>query len=86
MLMNEDSVRDTVRTTVDIPAPLYRRLKAQAAASERSVRELVLAGVRASLLRGHRPRPKKVQFPLILSNGPKVELTNEEIYEHIQFP
>ncbi|MFZ3342385.1 MAG: hypothetical protein WA609_10385 [Terriglobales bacterium] len=84
--MNEKSVRNTVRTTVDVPAPLYRRLKAQAAASECSVRELVLAGVRASLLRGHRPRPKKVQFPLILSDGPRVKLANEEIYEHIQFP
>ena len=35
----------SVRTTVDIPADLYRQLKEQAAARGCSVRELVLAGV-----------------------------------------
>ena len=78
--------QDSVRTTVDIPAPLYRRLKAQAAANGRSVRELVLTGVKTVLLQGQRPRPKKVQFPLIVSDGPPVNLTNEQIYEHVEFP
>jgi hypothetical protein len=77
---------ESVRTTVDIPAPLYRRLKEQAAARGSSVRELVLAGVRIVLLKGHRPRPKRVQFPLIVSEGTKVDLTNEQIYEHVEFP
>lgn len=78
--------RDSVRTTVDIPASLYRKLKEQAAANGRSVRELVLAGVRSVLLQGQRPRSNRVQFPLIVSDGPKVDLTNEKIYEHIEFP
>jgi hypothetical protein len=82
----KDMKQDSVRTTVDIPAPLYRKLKAQAAANGRSVRELVLAGVQSVLLQGQRPLPQRVQFPLIVSNGPKVELTNEKIYEHIEFP
>ena len=77
---------DSVRTTVDIPAPLYRKLKAQAAANGRSVRELVLAGVRSVLLQGQRPRPKAARFPLIVSDGPKVDLTSEQIYEHVEFP
>jgi len=75
-----------VRTTVDIPTSLYRKLKQQAAAQGRSVRELILAGVRSTLLKGNRPRPKRVSFPLIVSQGPKVELTNEQIYEHVEFP
>jgi hypothetical protein len=78
--------RDSVRTTVDIPAPLYRKLKQQAAARGHSVRELVLAGVRSVLLRGERPRPKRVRFPLIVSEGPKVDVTNEQIYEYVEFP
>jgi hypothetical protein len=78
--------QDSVRTTVDIPAPLYRKLKEQAAARGHSIRELVLAGVRSILLQGQRPRPKRVRFPLIVSEGPKVRLTNEQIYEHIEFP
>ena len=78
--------KQAVRTTVDIPAPLYRKLKAQAAAQGRSVRELILVGVRVTLAEGKRPRSKRVKFPLIVSQGPKVNLTNEQIYEHIEFP
>jgi hypothetical protein len=78
--------KDAVRTTVDIPAPLYRKLKEQAAAQGRSVRELILLGVRSTLLQGKRPRSRRVQFPLIVSAGPKVELTNEQMYEHVEFP
>jgi hypothetical protein len=78
--------QESIRTTVDIPAPLYRKLKQQAAAQGRSVRQLVLAGVRNVLLEGKRPRPRRVQFPLIVSEGPKVDVTNEQIYGHIEFP
>jgi hypothetical protein len=78
--------KEAVRTTVDIPSPLYRKLKEQAAAQGRSVRELILLGVRVTLLQGKRPRLRRVKFPLIVSKGPKVELTNEQIYEHVEFP
>jgi plasmid stability protein len=78
--------QDSIRTTVDIPAPLYRKLRQQAAARGHSIRELVLAGVRSILLQGQRPRTKRVRFPLIVSEGPKVELTNEQIYERVEFP
>ena len=78
--------KQSVRTTVDIPAALYRKLKAQAAAQGRSVRELILVGVRVTLAEGRRPRSKRVKFPLIVSDGPKVDVTNDQIYEHIEFP
>ncbi len=71
---------------MDIPAPLYRKLKEQAANTGHSIRELVLAGVRTNVLEGQRPRPKKVHFPLIVSKGPKVDLTDEQIYEYVEFP
>jgi hypothetical protein len=77
---------ESVRTTIDIPASLYRRLKEQAAARGSSVRALVLAGVKGVLLQGQRPRRKRVHFPLIVSDGPKVDLTNQQIYEHVEFP
>jgi hypothetical protein len=78
--------QESVRTTVDIPAPLYRKLKEQAAEKGSSVRELVLAGVRSVLLQGRRPRPGRVRFPLIASEGPKVDISNEQIYEYVEFP
>jgi hypothetical protein len=31
-------------------------------------------------------RPKKVKFPLITSEGPKVNVTNKRIYKHVVFP
>ena len=75
-----------IRTTVDIPATLYRKLKEQAAAQGRSVRELILVGVRVTLVEGKRHRSRRVKFPLIVSHGPKVDVTNEQIYEHLEFP
>jgi hypothetical protein len=78
--------QESVRTTVDIPTSLYRRLKEQAAAQGRSVRELILAGAKSALVEGQRPRPKRVRLPLIVSKGPKVGLTNELIHEYVEFP
>jgi len=78
--------QESIRTTVDIPAPLYRKLKEQAAGTGSSIRELVLLGVRRVVLQAQRPRPKRVEFPLIVSKGPRVDLTNEQIYEHVEFP
>ena len=78
--------KNMIRTTVDIPAPIYRRLKEQAADQGCSVRDLVMHGIERVLLNPQRPRRKPVKFPLIDSEGPKVELTNERLYELIEFP
>jgi hypothetical protein len=78
--------RKTVLTRVDIPVSLYRKLEERAATQGRSVGELILAGVRSSLLDGRPLRVKKVRFPLIRSKGPRVNLTNEQIYELVTFP
>lgn len=78
--------QESVRTTVDIPASLYRKLKKQAAAGGHSIRELVLAGVKGVLLQSQRPGSKRVQFPFIVSEGRKVNVTSEQIYERVEFP
>lgn len=75
-----------IRTTVDIPAPMYRKLKEQAAQQGCSVRELLLNGAERVLLNPQRPRKRSVQFPLIDSPGPKVELSSQRLYELIEFP
>jgi hypothetical protein len=38
-------------------------------------------GVRVTLIEGKCARTKRVKLPLIASDGPKVDLTNEKIYE-----
>jgi hypothetical protein len=78
--------KEAVRTTVDIPAPVYRRLKEQAVRQGCSVRDLLLNGAERVLLNPLRPRTQTVRFPLLDSKGPKVELTNQRLYELIEFP
>ena len=76
----------TIRTTIDIPAPIYRKLKEQAAQQGCSVRDLVAHGIERVLLKSERPQKGRIVFPLIRSNGPKVSLTNKQLYELIEFP
>ncbi len=66
---------ESVRTIVDIPRPLYRKLEEQAAVRGSSVRELILAGVRSVLLQAQRTRRRRVRFPLIVSDGLKVNVS-----------
>jgi hypothetical protein len=76
-----------MRTTVDIPDPLYRELKAKAATQGRSVKELILQGVESGL-RGDEPKRRgRVKLPLVRSKKPgSVRLDNARIYELILFP
>jgi len=80
-------VRSIVRTTVDIPDPLYRRLKSRAARERRSVKELILRGVEGQLGVGQKTAKRKISLPLIRSKRPgKVRLDNAKIFEIIPFP
>ena len=75
-----------MRTTIDIPNPLYRQLKGKAASEGRSVKELVLRAVQLEL----HAAPKKVtrrKAPVIRSKNPgSLLLDNDKIFEIIPFP
>jgi len=74
-----------VRTTVDIPDPIYRRLKVKAASQGRSLKELILRAVEKELVPPQ--KRKRVDFPVLRSKEPgTLNLTNEQIYEIIPFP
>ena len=75
-----------VRTTVDLPTPIYAKLKVQAAAQGCSLRDLLLRGVETVLLEPQRSPRRRVKLPLINSSGPKVHLSNKRLYELIEFP
>jgi hypothetical protein len=49
-LWNNEEAPEIVRTTIDIPAPVYRKLKEQAARQGCSVRDLVTRGIHQVLL------------------------------------
>jgi hypothetical protein len=76
-----------MRTTVDIPYPIYRRLKAEAAIQGCSVKELVLRGAKVVLARRRSGRKgKAISLPIIGSKRPGwLHLTNRKINE-VLFP
>jgi hypothetical protein len=76
-----------MRTTVDIPDQMYRRLKGRAAREGRSAKELILRGVEQILADERRTSGRRVSLPLVRSKRPgSVSLDNARIYEVISFP
>lgn len=75
-----------MRTTVDIPDPVYRALKKKAAHEGSTVKKLVLRGVELEL-RSSAPKRGRRQPPVIESDEPgTLDLDNAKIYEIIPFP
>jgi hypothetical protein len=76
-----------MRTTVDIPDPLYRQLKSRAAREGCSVKQLILRGVEEELQVARKTRRKRISLPLIASKKPgTLEIDNAKIFEIIPFP
>jgi hypothetical protein len=75
-----------MRTTIDIPNALYRRIKARAAAEGKPAKALILAGVE-QVLSGQAPeRRRKLKLPIIKSQRPgSLHLDNARIYD-LLFP
>lgn len=76
-----------MRTTVDIPDPLYRRLKSMAATRGCSVKSLVLRSVKSELeYKPAKRKKRRVKLPIIGSKHPgSLRLDNRAIHE-ILFP
>lgn len=75
-----------MRTTVDIPDPLYRELKGKAAREGRSIKKLILRGVEHEV-RNRNRRTTRVSPPIVRSKRPgTLELDNAKIFEIIPFP
>jgi len=76
-----------MRTTVDIPDAMYRRLRTRAAREGSSAKALILRGVKEVLKAKQRKAGRRVSLPIVRSKRPgSVELDNARIYEVIAFP
>jgi len=75
----------TVRTSVDLPVELHRRLKELAARKGCSARKVIVESVEATVERETFTRPKRRldlrNHPLVSVGGPPIALTPEEIDE-----
>jgi hypothetical protein len=81
--------KTAIRTSIDLPRELHRRLREAAARKGCSARKLILAGIERAVEETAPARPKRrltLDEPLIPPAGRKLDLTNEEIYELIEFP
>lgn len=76
-----------MRTTIDIPEAIYRRLKARAAAEGKPAKALILQGVEQVLKGQSTSAHRKLKLPLIPSKRPgTMFLDNARIYDVISFP
>jgi hypothetical protein len=69
-----------MRTTVDVPDPIFRKMKATAALRGVSLKEFLLSAVEHEMAKKSPKKDYTVQVPLIRSKHPgKLNLTNAEI-------
>ena len=78
-----------MRTTLDIPDPIYREIRVRAAREGKTMREIILDGV-AMRLQTEKITPKqggRFRFPIVQSKNPgSLRLGEEGVYEYIPFP
>jgi len=78
-----------IRTSIDLPRDLHRRLHEAAARKGCSARKLILVGIERVVEESKTVRPKRrlsLETPLIRPAGRRIDLTNEKIYDLIQLP
>ena len=69
-----------MRTTVDLPDPLFRELKATAARRGTSLKNVIRAAVEQEIRRADRRPGRRLKFPLLPSREPGVlDPTNADI-------
>ena len=75
-----------MRTTIDIPDAMYRRLKARAATEGQTAKAMILRAVE-QIMASKPVSAKKLKAPVIVSKQPgTMHLDNARIYDVISFP
>lgn len=80
---------NAIRTSVDLPQDLHRRLHEAAARKGCSARKLILVGIERAVEETKTARPKRrlnLDTPLIRPAGRRIDITNEKAYEVIELP
>lgn len=80
---------DSVRTSIDMPRNLHRRLHEAAARQGCSARQLILRSIERAVEEAEPARPRRrlrLDPPLIPPAGRHIDLTNEQIHDLIDFP
>jgi hypothetical protein len=79
-----------IRTSIDLPRELHRKLREAAARKGCSARKLILAGIERVVEEPAPDRPKRRlnldKISLVPPAGRRIDPTEEEIYDLIEFP
>ena len=81
--------QNAVRTSIDLPRDLHRRLHEAAARKGCSARQLILAAIETAVREAPAKAGKRLDLrsrPLLPRTGKPIDLSNERIYDLIQFP
>jgi len=79
----------SVRTSIDLPRDIHRRLREAAARKGCSARQLILASIERIVEQVEPARPRRrlsLDPPLIPPAGRRIDLTNEQVYDLIELP
>lgn len=82
-------IRNSVRTSIDLPRDLHRRLREAAARMGCSARHLILQSIEHAVEQATSQRPQRrltLDRPIVPSTGKPFDLTNEQIYDLIDLP
>jgi predicted DNA-binding ribbon-helix-helix protein len=80
---------DSIRTSIDLPRDLHRRLHEVAARKGCSAHQLILRSIERAVEESTPKRPRRrlnLDTPIVPSTGKPFDLTNEQIYDLIDFP
>jgi hypothetical protein len=80
----------SIRTSLDLPRDLHRRLHEAAARRGCSARQLILASIEQAVAQSETTRPRRrlsLDPPLVPAAGRKpFAFTNAQIYDLVEFP
>jgi len=80
---------DSIRTSIDLPRDLHRRLHEAAARKGCSARQLILRSIERAVEESTPKRPRRrlsLERPIVSSRRKPFDLTNEQIHDLIEFP
>ena len=79
----------SVRTSIDLPRDLHGRLHEAAIRRGCSARQLILRSIERAVEESQPQRPRRrlsLRRPIVRSTGKPFDLTNQQIYDLIEFP
>ena len=81
--------KTAIRTSIDLPRELHRKLHEAAARKGCAARKLILAGIEHAVGEPEISRPARrltLDESLVPLAGRRIDFTNEELYDLIEFP